>query len=204
MIDGARHFSATDTFSAMARLAELRRSSEQIFADIDALLVPTTPTVYTIEAVRADPLRLNSRLGLYTNFVNLLDLAALAVPDAMRADGVPFGITLIAPAWSEAALLDLGARWQAHAALPLGATLHPQLSSSPRAEPPSDRVQLAVVGAHLSGMPLNAQLTSLGATRSCETTTASAYRLFALAGTTPPKPGLQRVARDGVPIALEV
>jgi len=205
VIASARAYSATDAFAAAYRLTELKRSSDELFERVDALLVPTVPTLYTIDAVRADPLRLNSRLGVYTNFVNLLDLAALAVPSSMRADGLPFGVTLIGPAWSEPALINLGARWQSHAALPLGATAHPLPPPTERRAPAAEHgIRIAVVGAHLTDMPLNGQLAERGAARVRETTTTPAYRLFALSNTAPPKPGLQRVARDGVPIAVEV
>jgi allophanate hydrolase len=205
VISGAAQYSAADAFAAQYRLADYKRICERMFASVDALLVPTAPAAYRIADVQADPIRLNSRLGHYTNFVNLLDLAALAVPDSMRADGLPFGVTFIAPAFCEGALLELGAQWQRAAALPLGATTHalPPAGDAPRRSQ-ADSIRVAVVGAHLSGMPLNHQLIERRAVRVAETTTAPHYRLYALPGTTPPKPGLRRVAADGRAIAVEV
>jgi allophanate hydrolase len=118
--------SAADAFAAFYQLEELRRVRDHAFRSIDAMALPTVPTVYTVEQVLADPIGLNSRLGTYTNFVNLLDLCALAVPAAMRADGTPFGITLIAPAGADAALASIGRAFHADTALPLGATGKPQ------------------------------------------------------------------------------
>ena len=197
IIGQASRYSAADTFEAMHRLADLRRRTVTVWEQIDCLLVPTAGTAYTIAAVEADPIRLNSNLGRYTNFVNLLDLAALAVPSALRTDGLPVGITLIAPALHDAWLCDLGARYQQSTGLTLGATGHslpetPPVMPRKAGEPAGTSVKLAVVGAHLSGQPLNHQLTGRGAKllRSCRTD--ASYRLYALAGTMPPKPGLVR------------
>jgi allophanate hydrolase len=118
--------SAADTFAAFYRLEELRCASEQAFRRIDALLLPTTPTVYTINQVLADPIELNSRLGTYTNFVNLLDLCGLAVPAAIRDDGAPSGVTLFAPAGRDALLASIGRALHAESKLPLGALGWPQ------------------------------------------------------------------------------
>ena len=115
------HRTAADTFTAFYQLEELRRVAEHTFRTIDALVLPTAPTIYTVEQVLADPIQLNSRLGTYTNFVNLLDLCGLAVPSSMRTDGAPFGITLLAPAGADAALAAIGRRYHAATNLPLGA-----------------------------------------------------------------------------------
>ena len=115
------HGSAADVFAAFYQLEELRRVSDHTFHSIDALVLPTAPTIYTIEEVLADPIGLNSRLGTYTNFVNLLDLCGLALPAAMRADGTPFGVTLLAPAGHDAALAAIGRRFHEATGLPLGA-----------------------------------------------------------------------------------
>ena len=205
----ARGFSATDTFKAMYRLAALKQQAEAMMAGVDALLVPTSPTHLRTADVEADPIRLNSRLGTYTNFVNLLDWSALALPAGFRSDGLPFGITFIAPAWSDLALCELGQRWQRHVAWPLGATGRPLTAAAesqlqPRErEPAPGHVRLAVVGAHLSGMPLNRELTDRRAVLVERATTSTAYRLYALAGTVPPKPGLAR-AEAGAPIDVEL
>jgi allophanate hydrolase len=200
------HKTAADTFAAFYQLEELRRMRDQTFRAIDALVVPTMPTVYTVEAVLADPIQLNSRLGTYTNFVNLLDLSALAVPASMHANGTPFGITLLALAGEDAKLASIGRRFHADSGLPLGATGAPQPPLAPPGNAAADgEIAIAVVGAHLSGMPLNGELKALGARLLEETATAADYRLFALAGTTPPKPGLLRVTNGGgSAIAIEI
>ena len=198
------HRSAADTFAAFYELEELRRVRDHVFHSIDAMALPTVPTVYTVEQVLADPIALNSRLGTYTNFVNLLDLCALAVPAAMRADGTPFGVTLIAPAGCDAALASIGRAFHADTALPLGATgaAQPPLAAiAPRAA--DGEIPFAVVGAHLSGMPLNRELTASGARFLEESATAADYRLFLLPGA-PAKPGLLRVDGDGAAIAVEL
>jgi allophanate hydrolase len=198
------HRSAADTFAAFYELEELRRVRDHVFRSIDAMALPTVPTVYTVEQVLADPIALNSRLGTYTNFVNLLDLCALAVPAAMRADGTPFGVTLIAPAGCDAALASIGRAFHADTALPLGATgtAQPPLAAI-AARAADGEIALAVVGAHLSGMPLNRELTASGARFLEESATANDYRLFLLPGA-PAKPGLLRVDGGGAAIAVEL
>jgi allophanate hydrolase len=205
ILDGARP-TAADAFSAFYKLEELRRVRDHVFRGIDVLALPTTPTVYTVDQMLADPIQLNSRLGTYTNFVNLLDLCGLAVPASMRDDGAPAGITLLAPAGNDAALASIGRVFHADTGLPLGATgrAQPPLADVSSA-PGADEIALAVVGAHLSGMPLNGELRALGARLMAETTTTADYRLFALSGSNPPKPGLLRVADgEGAAIAVEV
>jgi allophanate hydrolase len=205
LILGGAHGSAADAFSAFYELEELRRVRDHAFRSIDAMALPTVPTVYTVDQVLADPIGLNSRLGTYTNFVNLLDLCALSVPALMRADGTPFGITLIAPAGADAALAAIGRAFHADTALPLGATgkAQPPLAAIP-ALAADGEIALAVVGAHLSGMPLNRELAAFGARFLEEAATAADYRLFLLPGA-PAKPGLLRVdADDGAAIAVEI
>jgi allophanate hydrolase len=200
------HPTAVDAFAAFYELEELRRVRDHTFLSIDALVLPTIPTAYTVEQVLADPIGLNSRLGTYTNFVNLLDLCGVAVPASMHADGAPFGITLLGQSGQDAAIASLGRVFHADTGLPLGATGAPQppLAAIP-GKPAADEVALAVVGAHLSGMPLNAELQASGARLVAETTTTPDYRLYALAGTMPPKPGLLRVgAGSGAAIAVEI
>jgi allophanate hydrolase len=205
ILAGARP-SAVDAFQAFYRLEGLRRMRDHVFATVDALLLPTVPTVYTIAEVLADPIGLNSRLGTYTNFVNLLELCGLAVPAAMHADGTPFGVTLLAPGGHDAMLASIGRVFHAATALPFGALGVPQpplagLSVAPAA----GEIAIAVVGAHLAGMPLNGELKSLGARLLEATHTAADYRLFALAGTQPAKPGLLRVApATGAGIEIEI
>lgn len=205
-----RGYGAADVFDAQTRLRAIAQQVAPMWRHIDLLVVPTAPTHYTREQMRADPVALNRNLGAYTNFVNLLDYAALSVPSSLRADGLPFGITLIGPCGSDLALAELGQRYHHATGLAQGATGEPLPAPRPipgLAAAGADTLPIAVVGAHLSGMPLNGQLTERGATLLRATTTANAYRLHALPGTVPPKPGLQRVADgegEGAAIALEV
>jgi allophanate hydrolase len=197
------HGTAADAFAAFYQLADLRRVRDRTFGAIDALVLPTAPTVYSIAEVLADPIGLNSRLGTYTNFANLLDMCGLAVPASMQPDGTPFGVTLLAPAGEEAALAAIGREFHRTTNLPLGALKHPQPPlAQPAAAGPAE-IPLAVVGAHLSGMPLNGELRAAGARLIERAATALHYRLYALAGTRPPKPGLLRV-KNGAGAAVEV
>ncbi|WP_373388930.1 allophanate hydrolase [Pseudomonas alcaligenes] len=203
IVAGGEKYSACDAYKAEYIRAELSRRINEALADFDALVVPTSPTIRTLAEMQAEPVLFNSQFGTYTNFTNLADLCALAVPAGLRADGLPAGITLLAPAWHDQALAALGRRWQDFRALPLGATgraLPPQ--GAPVQAPGSVRV--AVVGAHLTGMPLNFQLTSRDAVLVEQTTSSAHYRLYALPGTVPPKPGLARVAEDGAEIIVEL
>ncbi|AHY55276.1 allophanate hydrolase [Bradyrhizobium japonicum] len=200
---GAR-LTAADTFSALYRLQGLRKIAERTFANIDALVLPTAPTAYTTAQVLANPIELNSRLGTYTNFVNLLDLCGLAVPASMRADGIPFGITLLAPAGRDAMLASIGRVFHADTKLTVGAkgVARPPLAPLPASD--GDDIPIAVVGAHLSGMALNGELTTLKGRLIEATRTAPDYKLYALK-TTPPKPGMLRVeAGTGASIELEI
>ena len=203
-IPGSR-LSAADTFSALYRLQTLRRTAEHAFAAIDALVLPTAPTAYTTAQVLANPIELNSRLGTYTNFVNLLDLCGLALPSAIRSDEIPFGITLLAPAGQDAFLASIGRVFQAQTKPTLGAkgVAMPLLADLDLALR-GDEIPIAVVGAHLSGMVLNGELKALDGRLLEATSTAPDYRLYALP-TTPPKPGMLRVeAGSGTSIAVEV
>ncbi|MGO3934973.1 allophanate hydrolase [Rhodopseudomonas pseudopalustris] len=203
---GGKGITAADTFAALYRLQALRRIAEPAFAAIDALVLPTAPTAYTVDEVLAEPIALNSRLGTYTNFVNLLDLCGLALPASIRADGIPFGITLLAPGGRDAQLARIGRLFHADTALPMGATGRMQPNLTPLDSPEDkDSIAIAVVGAHLSGMALNGELTTPGGRLVRATTTAPDYKLYALKGTTPPKPGMLRVAPGtGAAIAVEV
>ncbi|WP_434056889.1 allophanate hydrolase [Bradyrhizobium tunisiense] len=200
---GAR-LTAADTFSALYRLQGLRKIAERTFANIDALVLPTAPTAYTTAQVLANPIELNSRLGTYTNFVNLLDLCGLAVPASMRADGIPFGITLLAPAGRDGLLASIGRVFHADTKLSLGAKSVAQAPLAPLPASSADEIPIAVVGAHLSGMVLNGELKSLNGRLIEATRTAPDYKLYALK-TTPPKPGMLRVeAGKGAAIELEI
>ena len=176
IIQGASSITATDTFEAMYKLAELRRATEAEWLHMDFMLLPTAPRHYTHAEVAAEPVATNTNLGYYTNFVNLLDLAAVAAPAGMRGDGLPFGVSLIGPAWSEEALLETAGALHA--------------GSADRSYCPAGYVPLAVCGAHLTGEPLNHQLVDAGAFLIEACRTSPEYRLYALRGTVPAKPGL--------------
>jgi allophanate hydrolase len=195
IIERGRAPSAADFFRALYRLAELRARAREALSEVDVLMVPTMPAAYTIAEIEADPIALNARLGTYTNFVNLLDLAGLAVPAAIAPDGTPFGVTFLAPAGQDAQLASLGRVFHAQTGLPLGALGAAQPPLAPvEAAAGSSEIAVAVVGAHLSGMPLNGELRALGA-RFLETTVTTAdYQLYALTDAMPAKPGLLRVA----------
>jgi len=200
-----RQYSAADFVDAQTKLCALAQQAAPMWQHIDLLVVPTAPTHYTIEAMQADPVALNQHLGAYTNFVNLLDYAALSVPTCLRGDGLPFGLTLIGPCASDFQLAELGQRLHHASGLTLGATGVPM--PAPAALPmlkPAATVKVAVVGAHLSGMPLNSQLIERGATLLRETLTAAQYRLYALPGTVPPKPGMVRVPAGGASLIVEL
>jgi allophanate hydrolase len=195
---------ATETFSALYRLQGLRKIAARAFANIDAIVLPTAPTVYTTKQVLANPIELNSRLGTYTNFVNLLDLCGLALPASMRPDDIPFGITLLAPAGRDALLASIGRVFHADTGLTVGARGVPQPPLGPLPDPSGGDLTIAVVGAHMSGMALNGELRTLGGRLIEQAVTAPDYKLYALP-TTPPKPGMLRVdAGQGSAIALEV
>lgn len=193
IILGSNTITAAEAFDGFYRLAIFARQSEREWDKIDMLLVPTTPTIYTIADVLADPIRLNSNLGIYTNFVNLLDLSALAVPAGLREDGLPFGITLIARACEDARLAEFGD--QLHRTIEdatLGATPY-RLDAAPALPtgvPQTGKIQLAVVGAHLSGQPLNSQLIERQAQLVRTARTSPGYSFYALENTAPLKPGL--------------
>lgn len=195
----ADDYNAVDVFNGIYQLADLRREAERLMTDIDFLMVPTAPTIPTIDEVLKDPIPRNSALGIYTNCVNFFDLAALSVPAATREDGLPSGVTLIGPAGAD------------HLLAAAGETIH-ALHGGPRttsimADPlpfNEPTVRLAVLGALLEGQPLNWQLLERGARKSSTTRTSGNYRLYALPDTTPPKPGLARVESGGTQIEVEV
>ena len=200
IVSAGLNYSAVDAFKAEYLRAELAQKINQALADVDALVVPTSPTIHTLEEMKQEPIRFNSQFGTYTNFTNLADLSALALPAPLRDDGLPAGITLIAPAWHDRALADFGLRWQQQLALPLGAT-GLSFTAGAALAPSPHHVRVAVVGAHLRGMPLNFQLTTRDAAFVEATHTAPNYRLYALANTQPQKPG---IARDTAGAAIEV
>lgn len=206
VVSQASRHDASAAFRARYTLETLRQQLAPLWDDIDVLMVPTAPTCPTLEAVATEPVLRNSELGRYTNFVNLLGLAALALPCGMASSGLPFGVTFIAPGGSDAALVDMGRHWErqgvAHGQR-LGATgrlAHSDAGRTDMAPIPlpasAPTLLLAVVGAHLQGMPLHGQLVERGCRLRARTHTAPRYKLFALPGSVPPKPGLARVAQD--------
>jgi allophanate hydrolase len=199
VIRGGARFTAVEAFAGQYRLAALSRHAEEVFAPLDALMVPTAPTFPTHAEVAAEPVAANARLGTYTNFVNLLDLAAIAIPAARRDDGLPFGVTFVAPAFADEALLELAAAWAGEASHRAGPLRSPTVATG---EPSLD---LAVAGAHLSGMPRHGELLALDAQLVRTTRTAPRYRLYDLADGTG-RPGLLRVGsgEEGEHIEVEV
>jgi allophanate hydrolase len=184
-----RELKATDVFNAQHRLAQLQSAAAPIWGQVDALLLPTTALHPTHADVKAEPIETNSRLGRFTNFVNLMDLCALALPGPARADGLPFGVSLHAPAHHDRRLLELGCAWSEEEA---------------RIDFPG-LVRLAVAGAHMGGMPLNDRLTERGGRLVGPATTAPCYRLYALGpGGETARPGLVRVEEGGAGVELEV
>ncbi|MDF0544257.1 allophanate hydrolase [Sphingobium sp. H39-3-25] len=195
VVEPGTTISAVELFNGIYRLAELKRHADELWDTIDVLAFPTTGTTYRVAELAAAPVALNSNLGLYTNFVNLLDMAAVAVPAGVRSNGTGFGITLIGPADSDHGLLAMADDYLAAAELPRPPSLD--------LEGKMQSVKLAVVGAHLKDMPLHWQLTSRDATFVGAFETAPTYRLYAMADSVPPKPALVHSA-DGGPIAVEV
>ncbi len=194
VIERSLRFSATDAFEAQYRLRAMQQALRALWQQVDVLMVPSAPGHPTFAQVDADPLGVNARLGTYTNFVNLLGWCALALPAGLTPAGLPFGVTFIAAAAHDVALLALGRHWQGN----------PQAAAALRTPASTPTLPIAVVGAHLSGLPLNGQLRERGATLREGTRTAPAYRLYALPDTSPPKPGLQRCAQGGHAIEVEV
>lgn len=193
ILEASQKWDAATTFKAQYRLRELARQCEPVWQNIDLLLLPTTPRLYTVEENLADPIATNSVLGRYTNFMNLLDLAAVALPAGRARSGkVPWGVTLAAPAGSDIALLDLSAR----------------LLDQPRLKicTPPATIPIVVCGAHMEGLALHWQLTERGATLRQRGTTAACYRLFAMSanGSIPPRPALVHDAEKGTAIEVEV
>ena len=196
ILEGGLRATAVEAFQAEYRLRGYQREAERLWETADVMLLPTAATTYRIREVLAEPMALNANLGRYTNFVNLLDMSAIALPAGFRDNGPGFGVSLIGPAWADARLLDLARRFEEIAPMP--------------EPPPIDltgtrpTVKLAVVGAHLAAMPLHWQLTSRDArlVRRCKT--APVYKLYAIAGSIPPKPALVHAGADGAAIEVEV
>lgn len=187
-------YDAIDAFRGIYGLQASALEMAAIWTTIDALMLPTTPTVYPMAQVLEEPFRLNARMGHYTSATNLLDLCAIALPAGFRANGTGFGISFLGPAFADAALTELGGRYMAESSF----------DTPPIAAAPEETVAMAVVGAHLEGMPLHAELEDLGARLITRTITAASYRLYAMANSIPPKPALVHVGEGGYAIAVEV
>jgi allophanate hydrolase len=203
IIDGAKRFNAADAYAGFYRLKELQRRTAPVWDGIDLLVTPTAGTIYKIAEVEADPVALNSNLGYYTNFMNLLDLSAIAVPAGFQKNGLPFGATLAAPAFADEALCVLGGIAQRSMVRTMGATGLPLPDGKPEEPLAADSIQVAVCGAHMSGLPLNGQLVERGARLARKCRTAPGYQLYALTEFTPPRPGMVR-AEGGAAIEVEV
>jgi allophanate hydrolase len=210
VIEKSTDFSAVDAFKGLYRLTALKRASERVWESADLLLTPTAGTVYEIERVEADPIRLNTNLGYYTNFMNLLDLAGVAVPTGFRSDGLPFGVTLVGRRGTDAALLEWAGRLHRASVQRLGAldlTMPPSILAA-QADTRASGIRagfmsIAVCGAHMEGLPLNHQLLERGGRLIKRAKTAARYRLFALAGE-PARPGLVRDSNGGGSIEIEI
>jgi allophanate hydrolase len=201
---GGRKYSAVDAFEGQYKLDALRTRAERIMSELSFLALPTASTIYTVADLDREPVRFNSNLGHYTNFVNFFGLCGLSLPFGFRPDGLPFGITLIGHPHHDHVLLEIGARWQRKVSLPLGKTSNalPPIEADPQLT--RRRASIAVVGAHMSGLPLNRELTDLGGRLERAAKTAPHYRLYALPGGPPHRPGLVRVGNGGGAIELEI
>ena len=205
IILGGRKYSAVDAFEGQYKLKALRERAQAEMRELDFLMLPTAGTIYTLADLEREPVRFNSNLGHYTNFVNFFRLSALALPAGFRGDGLPFGITLVGhPGWDRM-LLEFGAQWQRAVPLALGRTS--SVLPEPSADPSTnldERFAIAVVGAHMSGLPLNKELLERNGRFERLARTAPYYRLHALPGGPPQRPGLVRSAKGGASIELEV
>lgn len=204
IIGPADQLKATDAFKSEYQMQAYRHRTQAFFEDVDFALTPTAGTIYRMQEVLDNPIQLNSNLGYYTNFMNLLDLAALAIPAGFSDKNMPWGVTVFGPAGCDRALLRLAQRYLDAADLPLGATGIRRPPEAPLAADSTDWVAVTVCGAHLSGFPLNHQLTSRGARLIEATTSAPKYKFYALAGGPPFRPGMVRVEEGGAAIEVEV
>ncbi len=196
---------ATDAFTAQYQLAALKKQCIAQLQKLDCLLAPTTSKHFTIKEMHQNPIEANSQLGHYTNFVNLLDLSAIAIPTTFTNKNLPFGITLIAECFHDRKLLSMANLVQQHLQLPLGNT-ELSLPKSEYTQPVNtrDRIEIVVCGAHLGGLPLNWQLTDRGGKLLEKTTTTDGYRLYALAGGPPYRPALVFDEKKGTNIEVEI
>ena len=205
IIEAGKRPTAAAAFEGEYKLKTLQRSSEPVWSQVDFIVTPTAGTIYRLAEVDADPIHLNANLGFYTNFMNLFDLSGVAVPAGFRADGMPFGVTLVGPRAADRALLDVAGRLHRASVTTLGAL---DVSFPPHAAPPAvardGYMMVAVCGAHMQGLPLNHQLQERGGYLVRAASTAPRYRLFALPGGPPHRPGMIRVNQEGAAIELEI
>ncbi len=199
ILEGGLNRKTVDAFDAFHRLAQARRAAAAMFATVDVLMLPTAPFTPSLAALDADPIGPNSRLGIFTNFVNLCDLAAIAVPCGIGADGLPTSVTLIGPAWSEARLVAVANRIHRANANRIGNTQAPLPPEVAPVVLRADETALFCIGAHMSGLPLNGQLTALGGRLLRTDQTLPDYRLHAVGS----RPGIV-CAPDGRAIVGEV
>lgn len=197
--------SATDTFTAQYQLQALKQRADKQLQTVDAIITPTNGTYYAIDDVNRDPIPLNSNLGYYTNFMNLLDYSAVAVPVGFYRNTVGFGITLFHQAMQDKKLLSISASLQNLFKLPAGTTdkITPRQGNTTLTAP-YDTIDVVVCGAHMEGLPLNWQLRERGAELRKTTTTSDHYRLYVLPGKAPLRPALVRSSEKGSPIYVEV
>jgi len=206
IIGESKAWLAADAYASSYRLRALKRTTDEQLGAVDCVLAPTAGSIYRIAELEAEPIKLNSNLGRYTNFMNLLDLCAVSVPAGFTGAGLPFGVTLFAPAHTDVPLLRLAAKLQRVRVATAGARgvpLPPPLEAR-TAPATSGQVRIAVCGAHMSGLPLNHELTSRGAKRVAATSSAPFYALYALPGSGTRRPGLVRREAAGGSIELEV
>ncbi len=195
---------ATDAFRAQYKLHAYKQVTDALLRECDFMLTPTTGTIYTIDQVNQDPIKLNSNLGYYTNYMNLLDYASIAIPAGFTNDGLPFGVTLVSTAFSDEKLLDYASLIQQSLKLPLGATNKELPEMIPQQRTSEHNMKIVVCGAHMSNLPLNSQLTDRQAVMVKQCKSSPHYKLFALPGGPPERPGMIRVDEGGAAIEVEV
>lgn len=210
IIGNSQKFSAVDSYKDRYRLLEFKRATDEILETVDFIVTPTAPTIYSIKDVLADPIKLNSNIGYYTNFMNLLDYSAIAVPAGFRQSGekkdLPFGVTFFSKAFKDDALLDIAARYSNFTRYPLGSMMLPftDVEESTKVSD-SDESLLCVCGAHLKGFALNSQLSELGARFVKSTRTSKNYRMYIVSDDGKVvKPGLVRDLDNGESLEVEV
>ncbi|MBD3670340.1 MAG: allophanate hydrolase [Gammaproteobacteria bacterium] len=204
IIGGSVDKTAMDAFKAIYQLQHYKKITDELMDDVDILVTPTAGTIYTIDEVLADPIKLNSNLGYYTNYMNLLDYASIAVPVGFMDNGLPWGITFVSRAFSDIKLLSFARRWQQALQLPMGASQSLPSLDTHDTQLPTQSIPVVVAGAHLEGLPLNWQLTERGAKLQSRTKTVARYKLYALAGGPPYRPGVVRVEQGGASLEVEV